>query len=388
MTREVLIAGAGIVGATIALELAGGGAGVTVLERDVGSPRGSKAFAPGFIGIYNDTSVLAELADASANIYDGYPAAFQRVGGLELATSDAGADEIRRRSNAARALGLPARLVEPTAIPDPVSAFVDTERVTAAAFMERDGVADVPALLRLLRDRAASCGVRFIGGQEIIGLEPRGHQVATTTTSGEVFVGDDVVLAGGIWGPTLTALTGRELPLFPFAHPYVYSRADQQWAPGPFVRWPEHHVYARVHHDRLGIGSYDHFPVPVRQSELAEGARLPWDESFTPVIDAAQDLLNTNAQFEPAERINGVFAVTPDNLPFLGPHPELDNVWVAQAIWVTHAAGAAASLARAMVDAAVTPPELAVDRFDGMDPTDLSLAAQRLYRDIYANDSA
>ena len=61
---------------------------------------------------------------------------------------------------------------------------------------------------------------------------------------------------------------------------------------GSFVRWPEHHVYARVHGDRLGLGTYDHVPVPVTQADLAEGAGLAWvAESFEQAIARAEELL-------------------------------------------------------------------------------------------------
>ena len=64
------------------------------------------------------------------------------------------------------------------------------------------------------------------------------------------------------------------------------------------------------------------------------------------------------------------------------------GVWIAQALWITHAAGAAAALAAAMTDTGRVPPELRVGRFDGVMGPELEQAALRLYRDIYANDVA
>lgn len=52
------------------------------------------------------------------------------------------------------------------------------------------------------------------------------HRVTVTTASGDTFTADDVILATGVWGPSLTASTGRSLPLFPVAHPYVYSQSS------------------------------------------------------------------------------------------------------------------------------------------------------------------
>jgi glycine/D-amino acid oxidase-like deaminating enzyme len=58
-------------------------------------------------------------------------------------------------------------------------------------------------------------------------------------------------------------------------------------------------------------------------------------EEFDPAVEAAQALLRPEARFTPEHRVNGVFARTPDNLPFLGRHPGMDGVWIAQALWVT-----------------------------------------------------
>jgi glycine/D-amino acid oxidase-like deaminating enzyme len=91
------------------------------------------------------------------------------------------------------------------------------------------------------------------------------------------FAADDVVIACGIWGPALAWLVDIRMPLTPVAHPYVYgARRSVPHPPSPFVRRPEHHVYARDHGDRDGMGTYDHMPVPVPLSQLTGRADQPW----------------------------------------------------------------------------------------------------------------
>jgi glycine/D-amino acid oxidase-like deaminating enzyme len=390
MTREVVVVGGGIVGVCLARELAlKPRIAVTVLERRPDGPHGSTPLAPGFVGLYNDADVLTSLARTSAAVYAEVEAGFTRAGGLELATSDAGAAEIERRVRAARAAGLPARELDAEDLPTSVTSFVDSGRLTAAAHFADDGVADPVVLTAALRRGATAAGARFLSAQEVIAVEQRAGSTVVTTTAGNRFRADDVVLAAGVWGPSLADMVGLELPLVPVAHPYVYSGPEDRLDAGPFVRWPEHHVYARVHGDRLGIGTYDHTPVAVDQSDLRHGAGLPWaSTTFDPAITRAQSLLLEEARFVPAQRVNGVFAMTPDNLPFVGPHPSMSGVWIAQAIWVTHAAGAARALARALADEEPVDGGLAVDRFTGRDAADLSESALRLYRDIYANDAS
>ena len=159
------------------------------------------------------------------------------AGGLELATSDEGAEEAERRAGAARAAGLPARMLRAGALPGPVARFVDAGQVTAAACFPEDGVAVPAVLTAVLREQAEGNGARFLPGQDVTGIGHEAGAVVVTTASGGRFAADDVVLAGGVWGPSLAGLTGLDLPLFPVAHPYAYSAADPRLSPGHFVRW-------------------------------------------------------------------------------------------------------------------------------------------------------
>jgi len=192
----------------------------------------------------------------------------------------------------------------------------------------------------------------------------------------------------------VAALAGQVLPLTPVAHPFLYGPLHdvplRSSGPvgSPFVRWPEHHVYARDHGDRLGLGTYDHVPQPVAVDQLGDGAEQPWPaEVFDPAVARALALLPAGHRFTPEHRLNGVFSMTADNLPLLGPSETVGGLWIAEALWVTHAAGAAQALVQLMTG--TTPAvdgldALRPDRFTGQPADELTDRALRLYRDIYA----
>lgn len=124
--------------------------------------------------------------------------------------------------------------------------------------------------------------------------------------------------------------------------------------------------------------------MPAHPTTLGAGAQLPWAEAFTDVITHAQRLLHPTARFRPhAHHVNGVFALTPDNLPFLGPHPSQDDIWVAQALWVTHAAGAAHLLAEAITHKHRAAAALSVERFAGTNRDLLHAKALQRYNTIH-----
>ena len=225
MTRKIVIVGGGITGVCLARELATvDGLQVTVVERDQAQLRGSTAFAPGFIGLYNSAAVLTDLARTSAEVYDAVGQGFERSGGLELSVSQSGTEEVERRVVAERDAGLPAHLITPARLPASVTHFVDAELIAAAGYFGADGVAVPTILTHALRTQADAAGATFLTGQAVVGVDTRGLEGHTVhLQDGTRLPADDVVLAGGIWGPALAELVDAYLPLFPVAHPYVYS---------------------------------------------------------------------------------------------------------------------------------------------------------------------
>ncbi len=397
MDRRVVVIGAGVSGSAVAAELATTGqVEVTVLDRGAaGHLVGSTGHAPGFVGVLGEAPVLTELAALSTDIYeqvhhDG-EVGFDRVGGLEVAGSEAGWTRLQRRAATARAAGLPAQLLTAEETVRRAPDLVDPVGCVGGAFFAADGTARARVITAALQEQARAAGTRFHHATTVTGIRATADGTGpawTVSTAGQDLPADDVVLACGIWGQQVAALADLRVPLVPVAHPYVHGPPRPPASTGsPFVRWPEHHVYARDHGDRLGMGSYAHAPVPVDVQDLGSGAELPWRPEFDRVIGEAMTLLPPPQRFDVRTRLNGVFSMTADNLPLLGPVDHAPGMWVAQALWVTHAAGAARCLARTMTGG---PPAVAglealrPDRFASRPDPDLTVAALRLYNDIYA----
>ncbi|MFI6024602.1 NAD(P)/FAD-dependent oxidoreductase [Amycolatopsis magusensis] len=368
MGRRVVIVGAGIVGTALAGELSARGCAVTVLDQaPEGTSQGSTGRAPGFVGTYNEAPVLTELARESVARYREL-GGFEPVGGLEIAQGAEAAEALEQRAEAARAAGLRARLIGAAQAAGLAPRLVDPEKVTVALHFPDDGTARAGELTAAQRARS---GATFVDGAVVTEVEKGG-----VYAGGEFWAADDVVLANGIWAAKFG------LPLVPVAHPYVYGPKHATQPESPFVRWPQHHVYARDHGERDGFGTYDHEPVPVR--DLAGRADLPWPGAiFDDAIAAASELMPARHRFEPEQRLNGVFSMTADNLPLVGRVE--DGLWAAVAVWVTHAAGAAALLGKQLID---DEPGGMLDphRFDGVGGGELEARALRLYRGIYHAD--
>jgi len=395
MTRHIVVIGGGIVGAAVAAYLTeSGGLDVTVLERGPHDRLlGSTGYAPGFVGLLGETLVATELARASATCYErldlGGLAGFDRVGGLEVASTPAAMADLRRRAALAQESGLPAQVLDAAETVACAPGLIGADHCVGGVRYPHDGTARAAVITHLLKARAAGAGARFVYDAGVTAIDVWGDQVHSVRAGDETFPADDVVIANGIWGPAVAALAGVCLPLTPVAHPYVYGPVHARAAArSPFVRWPEHHVYARDHGDRLGLGTYDHVPAPIAVDALQEDAEQPWPSRlFDGAVARALDLLPADQRFTPEQRLNGVFAMTADNLPLVGPVEAVAGLWIAAALWVTHAAGAAHALTQQMIGA---PPDIAgldalnPGRFTGQPADELTDRALRLYRDIYA----
>ncbi|MGI8485047.1 MAG: NAD(P)/FAD-dependent oxidoreductase [Thermomicrobiales bacterium] len=403
MTRQIVIVGAGIVGTAIAAGLSAiDGITVTVIEQ--GPPErlpGSTGHAPGFVGVLGDSPVLTGLAKASAAAYDTLRVngvnGFSRVGSIEIATTAQAERLLEQRYRMAQEAGLASRLIEPEEAITLAPSLIDPAPVRRGLHFPTDGTARASIITTALRARSEDLGARYINSQLVTGFGFTGDRVASVQTSDTSIAADDIVIAAGIWSPLIAEMAGFRLSLVPVEHPYIYGPPRARNQPPhtatamPFIRWPEHHVYARDHGARFGLGTYDHEPSPIAPTQLGASAERPWPgHIFDDAIDRARHLLPEANRFDPALRLNGLFAMTPDNLPFLGPLPDMHGVWVAVAIWITHAVGAANALVGLMTEGGTGIDGVASlhpDRFAGQDHSGLERLALRLYRDIYATDA-
>lgn len=388
MSRCIVIIGAGIVGTAVAEQLSlSGDCSVTVFDRaGAGRLPGSTGHAPGFVGMLADHPVMIELARDSVRSYrrldrDGR-SAFCGTGAVEIAWTEEACRGLVLRLEQAKSADIPARLCGPDEAARLAPRMVDPTRARLALHLPLDGAADAPSITAELRSRARAAGARFVPDTVVTDIRMHGDRVTGVHTSMGAFPADDVVIACGIWGPGIAALTGVRLPLVPVVHPYVYGPAHTAAHPAsPLVRWPDLGSYARDHGDRNGLGTSGHDAVPA--PELADNAEVPWSGApMDQAIDAALHAFPDAERWCPERRVAGVLSITPDKMPLVG-QAGPGGLWAAEAIWVTHAAGAARMLASMMRGEGVLEAATAAldpTRFAHLTAEECDAAALRKYR--------
>ncbi|ADG98913.1 glycine cleavage T protein (aminomethyl transferase) [Segniliparus rotundus DSM 44985] len=394
---KVVIIGAGVVGCSLADELTGRGwTDVTVLDRGpLFATGGSTSHAPGLVFQTNSSKTMSTLARRTVEKFLEL-GAFDQVGGLEVATTEARMAELRRKSGWARSWGIQARLIGPEECAA-LHPLLLPEAVLGGLHTPTDGLALALRAAESQAERASARGARFFARREALEiLEHGGRACGVRTAEGDI-AADFVVCCAGFWGAEFAKKLGLAVPLLPMAHQY----ATTGQLPGlpvaglPILRHQDQDLYYRAHGDRLGIGSYSHRPIPVDMGSLAVDtadepmpSMLPFtEEDFAPAWRASMALLPALAETKVEEAFNGVFSFTPDGFPILGEHRELPGLWTAEAVWVTHSAGVAAAMAEWMVDGTcgLDLHECDLNRFEqhALSPTFVAETSARNFIEVY-----
>ncbi|MFD7659333.1 NAD(P)/FAD-dependent oxidoreductase [Actinosynnema sp. NPDC059797] len=218
-TVDVAVIGAGVVGLSAALELAGRGASVVVLDADADGGRGSRAAAGVAIPSLRLRSdpLLRRFADEGRARLDEDVAAFEpihpgiRRGHGVLRPVLAGAEEDALRAVAAQD-------------PDSLGTWADAEEMAelepvlrgspyAGAFVSDNGyVVDTGLYLDALAAGARAAGTTVRLGVSVLGVDTRTGGVDIATTAGGL-TADRLVVAAGAWSATIPGIP--TLDVFP-----------------------------------------------------------------------------------------------------------------------------------------------------------------------------
>jgi glycine oxidase len=298
---DVIIAGGGIIGLTLGLELRKRGASVLVLEK--GEPgREASWAAGGMIANCGDESpsALKPLADASADLYPEFVAEIEDASGLKVDLRSNGtllflaAGQATERIPGARALPAPLAELEPNlAANDRPVIFLEERSACPRALVE--------AVLKAARHR----GVEVRHGEHVVAVnleQGRAIGVATSKTS---YSAPKVVNCAGAWAGTIAP---HEFPTRPIKGQMVCFVMPHREMLQHVVRSPEIYLIPRSD-GRLLTGAtveeagFDKRTVPETIQTLERAA--------TRMLPALKDarILEAWAGLRPG---------TPDSLPILG----------------------------------------------------------------------
>lgn len=240
-SADIVIIGAGAIGASIAYQLGRRGArDVVVLERDtVGA--GSTSKAAGGIRVQFATRVEIELSLRGIAFFKrfedemGVPCDFHQEGYLFVITDEPTLARFRDNVALQRSMGGDVRVIAP----DDARALVPSLHVDdaiAAVWGPMDGHASPNDVVQAYAAQARARGVRIVEDTPVTGIVvERGRVTGVLTPSGTVAT-RLVVNAAGPWAPLVGRMAGLELPVDPRRrHIFVTDAFDGIRHPMPLV---------------------------------------------------------------------------------------------------------------------------------------------------------
>lgn len=332
-TPDVLVIGAGITGTAAALEIAGAGGSVEVIDA-----YGPAAMASGWTlaGVRQSGRHPAELPLALAAVelwqdlheHLGAPTGYRRSGNLRLARTDAEVATIRALVADQTRAGLQlAFLPDLTSVREIAPALSD--RVLAASFCPSDGHADPLATVTAYATRAEALGARLAFGERVLRLETEGGRIVRVVTDRRTLSPGTVLIAAGFLVNELLAPLGHGIPL---RRPMVTVLRSTPCPPllAPVLGVANANMAARQENDgrmRVTSGMEDW------AGEIVEaGGRptiRPRMRALGETIAKVAEVLPGFAEVELAECWAGALDLTPDALPVIDRLPGLDNAVVA-----------------------------------------------------------
>jgi glycine oxidase len=252
----VIVVGAGIVGCTIAYELAQSGAPVHVIETRApgqGATRASAGIlAPHIEG--HGSNLLRSLGSRSLDLYDdfmtrlrrdsGREVFYQRNGTFELAFLEADVERLTDVSDTIRKDGIEARWIAPHDFGDLEPLASPSAR--GALLIPAHGFVGVTSMTLAAAAAAEKSGARITAATGAITIHALPGDRVGVQTSSSMLEADRVVLAAGSWSSAITVEGADPVPVKPIRGQLIQLQAEPgairrvMWGPdGYLVPWPD-----------------------------------------------------------------------------------------------------------------------------------------------------
>lgn len=331
-SADVVIIGAGIVGASIAFHLTEAGCkNVLVLERETRQGLGSTGKSMGGVRAQFSTDVNIRLSLYSIPFFQhfeeftGRPSGYKPHGYVFIATNKFHMDYLRANYARQKNWGLKrVQLLKPDDIRRvlPQLRFDD---ILGGSFCPTDGFVDPNSIMTGFMERAIERGATLERASPVIGIDVANGAVSAVETARETVATRTVVNAAGPWASEIARMAGLELPIQPLRRMLVPTE--------PFPGLPERlpmmiDMTTGWHFRQEGLGLLMAWADPNEKP----GFRTDFDPAFLEkILTRAADRVPcfANLAVNPRRCWAGLYAMSPDHHAILGPSPDLRGFFFA-----------------------------------------------------------
>jgi D-hydroxyproline dehydrogenase subunit beta len=346
---DVLIIGAGIVGAACARECALGGLRVAIIERDV-IGGGATAEGMGHIVVMDDSEAQFALTRYSQLLWqelaDEWPATaeYEQCGTLWVAADEEEMAEVYRKRDFYGARGVGTDVLDAQQLAEAEPNL--RPGLAGGLFVPSDGVSYPPCAAGYLLAEAQRFGAQLLLGKAVTAIKPDGVQLSDGTFIAARFI----VNATGSWSPALTPGPLREAVQKRKGHLVITDRypgfVRHQLIELGYLKSAHTHNAASVAFNaqprktgQILIGSSRQFGVT---SRTVDPPMLSW------MLRRAAEYMPKISRLSAIRVWTGFRAATSDHLPLIGPCPDSDSLYLAtghEGLGITTSLGTARLLA-------------------------------------------
>jgi sarcosine oxidase, subunit beta len=328
-TSDFVILGAGVMGAAIAFHLARRRAGrIVVIEKDHAGSGGSGR-SSALVRMHYSFAAEVQLALISLKIFEqwqeivGEAGVFRKTGFVRI-VHPSEIELLKRNVAMQRSLGARVELIDLGQLRELEPDWC-VDDVELAAYEPDSGYGDGNVVAVDFLTRAREMGVTYLPKTRAMGLMADGSRIrGVRTEHGEIHA-PVVIVATGPWTRPLCGQAGYDPPIETEFHQVAILKNAPGMKPGAACIDSVTATYFRSDGtDKFLVGDFygkrpadpDNFPQSASEIELEE------------IIDRAARRVPKLAHAEVMRGVTGVYDVTPDSRPLLGPVSGVDGLHV------------------------------------------------------------
>jgi len=325
---EVVIIGGGVMGASAAFHLARRGVrDIVLLERESFFGQGSTGRCAGGIRHQFSTDINIELSIHSIAMLErfqqetGQPIDLKQNGYLFLLTTQEEVAQFEQNVALQHKHGVLSELWTPKQIAARVP-LLNLEGITAGTFYGRDGICDPHGVVNGYITAARGLGVKAINDVEVTGIETSGGAIARVHTGVGDITTRTLILAAGPWSGKVAATLGIDLPIRPERQQCLVTTPIAELpADFPFVI----DFNQRLYYHREGEGLLTGLSVVGEPPTFDQVVNPEWTMTH---MDRAIERLPLIGTAGKLTEWAGLYEVTPDAHPVIGPIPSVPGLYV------------------------------------------------------------
>lgn len=323
-TADVVIAGGGIVGASIAYQLTAAGCrDVVILERETSQGKGSTGKSMGGVRAQFSTPVNIQMSLFSIPFFRdfektlGHPSGYRAQGYLFVATAQRHLDYLR--ANYARQVAAGLKTASLVARDEIVRMVPElrSDDILGGSFCSTDGFVDPYSVMTGFTLKAVDQGAELTRDAQVTGIKRDAQGITgVETTQGEIAT-RTVVNCAGAWSAAVARMAGIDLPVEPLRRMLVPTEPFDKVSHGaPMVV----DMTTGFHFRPEGLG----FLLAWNDPEEKPGFNTTFDRGFIEKIltrAVARVPVFEELEVNPSKAWAGLYEMTPDHHPVLGESP-------------------------------------------------------------------